>query len=339
MPGVAVIGTGHWGKNHARVYKELWLEGAVDAVKICDLNESRVSEVSSTLDIEGTTDYQQILSDPGIQAVSIVTPSKTHHQIAKEFMQAGKDVLIEKPMTMDVNEAEELVRIANQNKHILMVGHIFRYHPAVQELKRRIDEGELGEIQNIIGIRETFGLPRKDMGVIYTLGIHELDMFCYLLGVDYPKSLIATTSKVYSQDIEETATIVMDFGNVKGYAFESWLVPVYDKRRELVVVGSKMSARVDYLKPQELHLFDIRFITNNGVPVCVENKDKFLVLLPYAEPLKEELKCFISCVNSRQKPLSDGLVGLRAVAMAEAALTSAKIGKTVALPSKEERGT
>ena len=333
MPGVAVIGVGHWGSNHARVYKELCQEGVADTVLICDVNQALVLELGSALGIQGTSDYQQILNDSKIQAVSIVTPSRTHYRIAKECMEAGKDVLVEKPMTMDVAEAEELVQIANKNNRILMVGHIFRYHPAVQELRRRIDAGELGKIQTIIGNRETFGLPRKDMGVIYALGIHELDMFCYLMGVDYPKSVTAVTSKAYSQDIEETAMLAVNFGDVKGYAFESWLVPGHEKRRDLLVVGSQMSARVDYLKPQELCLFDARVISENGVPSSVEDTGERVVSLPYAEPLKEELRQFISCVNSRQKPLADGLVGVRAVAMAEAALTSAKKGKAVTLPA------
>ena len=338
MTGVAVIGTGSWGENHARVYKELWLEGVVDTVKICDLNQSRIRDLSSALGIEGTARYKQILDDPHIQAVSIATPSSTHYQIAKEFMEAGKDVLVEKPMTMDVNEAEQLVELATQKNRILMAGHIFRYHPAVQELKGRIDEGELGEIQNIVSNREAYDLPRTDMGVIYALGIHELDMFCYLLGVDYPKSLTATTSKVYSRDIEETAIIAMDFGIAKGYAFESWLLPGYGKRRDLLVIGSKISARVDYLKPQELSLFDIKIITKNGVPVSVENKGNHIVALPYTEPLKEELKQFISCVNARKKPLSDGLVGLRAVVMAEAALASAESGKSINFTKGRAKG-
>jgi len=332
MPGVAVIGVGHWGKKHARAYKELCQEGVADAVQICDVNQARVLELSSTLGIQGISDYQRILNDSNIQAVSIVTPSRTHYKVAKECMEAGKDVLVEKPLTMDVAEAEELVRIASKNNRILMVGHIFRYHPAVQELRRRINEGELGNIQNIISNRETFGLPRKDMGVIYALGIHELDLFCYLMEVNYPESVTAVTSKVYSQDIEETAMLAVNFGDVKGYAFESWLVPGHEKRRDLLVVGSQMSARVDYLKPQELCLFDSMVITENGAPTSIEDKGERVISIPYAEPLKEELRQFISCVNSRQKPLADGLVGARVVAMAEAALTSARTGKAVTLP-------
>ena len=170
------------------------------------------------------------------------------------------------------------------------------------------------------------------MGVIYALGIHELDMFCYLKGVDYPESVTAVTSKAYSQDVEETAVLAVNFGDVKGYAFESWLVPGHERRRDLLVVGSQMSARVDYLKPQELCLFDTRVNTENGAPTSIEDKGERVVSIPYAEPLKEELRQFIFSVNSRQKPLTNGLVGMRAVAMAEAALASARTGTTVTLP-------
>lgn len=329
MPGVAVIGTGHWGKNHARLYKELWREGVVDAVKICDADETNLRTIGTTLDLEGTADYREILSDPKIQAVSIATPSRTHYQIAREFMESGKDVLVEKPMTMDTKEAEALVSIATRTNRILLAGHLFRYHPAVSELKRRIDAGELGTIQNMISYRLSFGLPRQDMGVIYALGIHELDMFCYLLNVDYPQKLIAVASTSYSQDIEETAMITMDFGKAKGYALESWLVPIYGKRRDLVVVGSEKSVKIDYLNPEELRLFNAKIITRNGVPQRVESEGENTISIPYAEPLKEELKHFISCVNSRQKPLTDGLVGWRGVVMAEAALKSAKTNKVI----------
>lgn len=334
MTGIAVIGTGHWGQNHARVFKELWLEKVLDKVKLCDINEARVCDITKVLGIDGTSKYEEILNDPEIQAVSIATPSKTHYQLAREFIEAGKDVLVEKPMTMSIKEAEDLVGIANQNGRILMAGHVFRYHPAVRELKRRIDEGELGKIQNIISTRKMYGVPRTDMGVIYALGIHELDIFCYLLGRDYPESLITETSKVYSPNIEETAMIITDFGGTKGYAFESWLVPTHDKQRELVVIGNKMSARVDYMKPQELTVFNISIVTENGLPVSVQDMGESIVSLTYAEPLKEELRHFVACVNSREKPLSDGHVGMRAVVMAEAALKSAEERKVVTLPVK-----
>jgi len=329
MLGIAVIGTGNWGKNHVRVYNELMAEGVIGKLKICDVDANRARQLGDDLKVEWVSDCQDVIKDTDIKAVSIATPSKTHYPIGKEFIEAGKDVLIEKPMTMDINEAKKLVKVAASHGRILMAGHIFRYHPAVCKLKRMIDAGDLGEIQNIIGNRLYFGLPRRDMGVIYALGIHELDVFCYLLGVDYPKSIVAAASKSYGRDIEETAVISADFGHARGYAFESWLVPAYSKMRDLVVVGSKGSARVDYLTPQELYIFDNRIIIDEGVPVRVEDKGKHTISIPYAEPLKEEIKHFISCIISRQSPISDGSVGLRAVTMAEAALKSAKIGKAV----------
>ena len=245
MTGIAVIGIGHWGRNHARLLGQLCLEGLVDYVKLCDADQSAVGKLSSELKLEGVTDYRSLLDDPTVQAVSIATPSRTHYRIAREFLESGKDVLCEKPMTMDIAEAEGLVDIALRTNRILMAGHLFRYHPAIRELKRRIEAGELGAIQNLISYRLAFGVPRKDMGVIYALGIHELDMFCHLMDVDYPESLLAVATNTYRNDMEETVAITMDFGRVKGFALESWLVPAFGKKRELVVVGSKKSARAD----------------------------------------------------------------------------------------------
>ena len=132
MTGIGVIGTGYWGKNHVRTYSELVSEGIIDEVKICDINEKRARELGNAFNIDYLTDYKELIRDPKIDAVSIVTPSPTHYQLAKEFMEAGKDVLVEKPMTMDSVEAEKLVQIGRDTGQILMVGHIFRHHPAVR---------------------------------------------------------------------------------------------------------------------------------------------------------------------------------------------------------------
>lgn len=335
MINIAVIGVGKWGQNHARVYKELACEGIIiGRLKICDADANRLKQLKAALNadwIEWSSSYHDIAKDKYIDAVNIATPSKTHYPIAKELIEAGKDVLIEKPMTMNVNEAKELVALADNHKRILMVGHLMRYHPAVQKLKQMIDTGDLGKIHTLIGTRMDFGLPRRDMGVIYALGVHELDLFCYLLEVDSPRSIVAATNKTYSQEIEETAMIYADFGYAKGYALESWLVSAYGKRRDLVVVGTKSSTRIDYLSTQPLQIFDSTIITEGGVPISAQTKGNKTVALPYDEPLREELRHFISCVKSRQKPLSDGHVGWQAVVMADAALESAEKGKLIKL--------
>ena len=332
MTQIGVIGTGYWGKNHVRTYSELVSEGKIKKVVICDLDEKRAMELGKAFNIEYLTDYGKLLEDPKIDAVSIVTPSATHYEIAKEFMEAGKDVLVEKPMTMDPKEASKLVKISEKTGQNLMVGHIFRYHPAVKELKRRIDLGELGTVQLMSSNRLYFGAPRTDMGVIYALGIHEVDMYCYLMNVMYPKSIFASTSICIQKDIEETVMISMDFGSVKGYAFESWLMPSSGKQRDLIVVGSEKSAKIDYLKPQELRMFDIRIaesISGGKKNFNVNDEGSYTIPIPYAEPLKEELTHFLHCIRTREKPISDGVVGMRAVVMAEKALESSRTGRTV----------
>ena len=335
MVRVGVIGTGYWGKNHVRIFKELEREGIIEGVKICDADEKRASELGKNFNVEYTIDYKSWIGDPDMQAVSIVTPSATHYDVAKAFLEAGKDVFIEKPMTMDSKEARELVKISEENNRVLMAGHIFRYHPAVLELKQRIDRGELGRIYFLTSNRLAVGAPRKDMGVMYALGIHEVDMFCYLLNVEYPKDITAVVGNYLQQDIEETALIVMGFGGgVKGFAMESWLIPVYGKKRDLIVVGSERTAKIDYLKPQELEIFDVRIEKHedvSGVQFRLESEQSVIIPLEYKEPLKEELTHFIKCVETRSKPLSDGMAGVRAVEMIEAAFQSVKLKKTIAL--------
>lgn len=327
---IGVIGTGYWGKNHVRAYCELVSEGIINEVKICDINKIRAHELGDVFNIQYLTDYKILLNDPDIDAVSIVTPSSTHYNLAKEFMEAGKDVLVEKPMTMDSKEAEDLVRVSEETGQILMVGHIFRHHPAVKELKHRIKVGEFGNIQLISSNRLFFGAPRTDMGVVYALGIHEVDMFCYLMEKEYPDSILAAMGYCLQAGIEETAIITMNFGATRAYAFESWLMPAYGKQRDLVVVGSEKSAKIDYLKPSELQIFDICITEHdfdNNIAFSVENEGTYTIPIHYAEPLKEELYHFIHCINTRSRPISDGAIGLRAVNMVEASLESAKTGK------------
>jgi UDP-N-acetylglucosamine 3-dehydrogenase len=224
----AVIGTGYWGKNHVRVFKELLMESVIKELKICDLDEKKAKEVGETFGVKWTTDYGDLLNDQSVRAVSIVTPSSTHFKIAKEFLEHGKDVLVEKPITLNSKEAVELEKRGEENSCIFMAGHIFRYHPAIRELKVRMVRRELGKPYFMLGTRFDAGVPRKDMGVLYASGIHEVDIFCFLLDVDHC------------------------------YAMVSWLVQVYGKRRELIVIGSEKSVRINYLKPSELELFDVR---------------------------------------------------------------------------------
>lgn len=338
MVKIAVVGTGYWGKNHVRIFKELLSEGEIDGLKICDLNMERAKKYGRIFDIEYTDDVEALAKAPDVDAVSIVTPSKTHFELAKNFMEAGKDVFVEKPMTMDSKSAVELVKIAESTGKVLMVGHVFRYHPALNELKKRIERGDLGDIYYMHSSRMSFREPRRDMGVLFALAIHEVDIFCYLLNEEYPNGLSAQVGNYLQPEIEETAWITMTFDKgVVGHAFESWVDPTGMKIRDLTVVGSLMSAKVDYLRPQELRIFDASIsesVDKSGF--VVQHDGSYVVPIQYKEPLKEELMHFVECVKTREMPLSDMYAGKRAVELIEIAFESARKGEMVKLNQSKD---
>lgn len=324
---IGVIGTGYWGKNHVRVFSGLKTDGIIDSLEICDIDTDRAKELARNFDVGYTTNYREL----DVDAVSIVTPSATHYEIAKEFLEDGKDVFIEKPMTLDSKEADKLVRIADKNDRILMAGLIFRYHPAVRGLKKRLDRGEFGKPLSFYCNRHAYAIPRRDMGVLFALGIHEVDLLPYLLDMESPREITAVTSSHLQEGIEETALIIMEFeGGTKGFVLESWMMPGVGKKRELVLVGSEKSARIDYLRPQELEIFDIR-IKRVEELFTVEDTQVVKIPIGYKEPLREELIHFVECLKSRSKPQTDGVVGARAVKMIEAAMESARRKKTIVL--------
>jgi predicted dehydrogenase len=331
MVKVAVIGTGYWGKNHVRTFNELRSEGVIDELEICEVDEIKAKDFSKIYHIPYTTNYNDLLKDDSLDGVSIATPTVTHFELAKKFIDAGKDVFVEKPMTTNSEEAEELIKHAEGKNTLLMVGHIFRHHSAVKDLKKRIERGDFGRIYYLTSTRFSYRAPRLDMGVLYALAIHEVDIFCYLLKKEYPLEIMAHLSRYLQKDIEEVALLVMKFENeTLGYAFESWMTPVEGKRRDLTIIGSRMSAKVDYLKPQELQLFDSSIVpSEDGIGFRAEYEGSYTVPIPYKEPLKEEMKHFVECIKTREKPLSDMYAGKRAVEMIEMAFESARENRSV----------
>ncbi|HEC92488.1 MAG TPA: Gfo/Idh/MocA family oxidoreductase [Candidatus Atribacteria bacterium] len=323
MVGIGVIGTGYWGKNHVRNWKELLSEGVIDELVLCDMDKNRVKELADE-NISYTTNYKDLLDNNSIDAIDIVTPSKTHFLLGKEALIAGKDVFIEKPMTIGMKKSEKLIDLTEKNDSILMVGHIFRYHSGIEEVKKRIDRGEFGKIYYMATNRMAFSSPRRDMGVMYALGIHEIDLYCYLMDVKYPKKITVSFSSFLQPDVEEIASICMKFdNNVSGYAFESWISPFHTKIRDFILVGSKRSIKIDYLKPQELLLFDgtiTSYQYKDRISFDITDEGITKISIPYKEPLNEELKHFISCIKSRKQPLTDMYAGKRAVEMIEKCL-------------------
>jgi predicted dehydrogenase len=334
MTSVAVAGTGYWGRNHVRGFKELLDDGEISDLILCDVTEERVKVLAESAGVKYTTNFNEILNNDSIDAVSIATPSPMHYEMAKQGIEHGKSVLVEKPMTMTPQEADELVKFTESKDGKLMVGHIFRHHSAVKELKKRISRGDFGNIMYMFCNRLAFRVPRQDMGVLHALGIHEMDTFCYLLDKEYPNTIFTHMESHFFSNIEESAMIILNFkDNITCYAFESWMAPVGGKRRDLVVIGNKMSARIDYLKPQELQIYDSAILPKekDSKNFELEQEGSYTIPIEYKEPLKEELRNFVEFAQGKSKPLSDMYSGKRAVEMIDIAFQSAKTGNRVNL--------
>lgn len=328
MIGIGIIGVGYWGKNHVSAYKSLLQENRINYIKLCDTDEERVKEISEINSIEYTTKIEDILNDDKITAVVIITPSSTHYELAKLSLESGKDVFVEKPITLKSDNAMKLIDLAKQKRKILMVGHLFRYHPAVKEIKKRIDIGEFGKIQMIMTFRFALGVPKKDIGVILALAVHDLDLTCYLLNKKEPKSILVDSGKFNQEIVTEMTNISLNFdNNIKSYIMESWNIPVYGKRRELLIIGSEKSALINYLTPSEYQIFDSSIKHrkfNDKIIFEKHNNGIQKIVIEYKEPLKQEILHFIKCIETRTTPNSDGLVGYHAVRMCEKAKLSAE---------------
>jgi len=318
---VGVIGAGQWGKNHIRVYNEL---PEAELVCISDLNGKALGVLENIYHCDTTTDYKQILDDKSIQAVSVCTPASTHYRIVKEALEKGKDVLVEKPITIKSDEGEKLVEMAMESKRILMVGHIFRFNPAVLRLKEELAGGSLGKLNFFLSMRMGPRAPREDCGVIYDFATHDIDISNFFLNEMLPERVHATAGYFHQSKYDDAGFLTLEYpDNVMSHIVVSWLTP--KKIREIVIVGGKKSVKLDYMT-QELEFYD------QGVVVKYDNFGKFSLSMregdvykPYIraeEPLKKELQHFIDCVASRRLPLVTGEIGVRTVRVLEKAMES-----------------
>jgi UDP-N-acetylglucosamine 3-dehydrogenase len=328
MLTIGVIGAGVWGKNHVRVFNEL---ENVNLTGVSDLNENLLKRVSSVYKVRVTKNYNEILSDEKIDAVSICTPSSTHYKIAKDALNSGKHVLVEKPLALNSRDGEELIELANEKKRLLMVGHIFRFNPAVLRLREEISKGTFGKIRFMYGSRMGLMTPRNDCGVITDFALHDFDTFCFLLD-KYPKEVTAVASSYNKSSFEDIGFCTLMFDeNIIANVGVSWLTP--KKVRDLWVIGEKCSASLDYL-PQILEIHhkgmvpeynsygEFRLLTK-------QEGDDVRPFIPAKEPLKMEISHFVECLE-KKKPLKFGPeIGNNIIKIIEAAYKSIEEKRTV----------
>ncbi len=316
MVSLGIIGAGNWGRNHARVALELLAKGILDEVVVCDTDRARLKPWEGRA--RTTTAVAEVLA-AGVTAVILATPADTHYDVARMFLEAGVHVLAEKPMTLGAADAASLARLAERKGLVLMPGHIFRYHPAIEELRARIEKGFFGDIRLLSTVRTSFVAPRTDVGVLYSLGIHEADLYPYLLGHEYPVRASALVASFHRPEIDEAASLQFDFGEACfGFAFESWVSPGRAKERRLTLVGTRASAEVDY---QDLKSFTVYgSMMEHGARPRFSEGDAEIVHTSGREPLREEVEDFVKAVASggRHRPRADAGSGVRAVEIIEA---------------------
>lgn len=327
MIRIGVIGCGHWGSNHVRIFNIL---GNSKLKICCDQNESRLKTLHSLYpDLETTTDYRKVINDKNIDAVVISTPTFTHYKLAKAALASGKHVFSEKPLTIKKKESEELVLLAKKNKKILMVGYVFLFNSGIVALKDYIEKNILGKILYLHFTRTNLGPIRDDVDVIYDLASHDIAIASFLLG-KWPKSVSGNAGFFLRKKIADASFITLYYpNNTLVNIHVSWLDP--KKVRMLTCVGNKKMVVWDDLNSSE----PIR-IFNKGVikepfysdygefQLLLREGEVTIPLVKLVEPLRNQNSCFLNCVDKNKSPLTDGKFGYKVTEILEAIQLSIK---------------
>jgi len=310
--GVAVIGTGFWGRNHARIFNEL---SNTELVAVCDINREKVRSVAEKFGVEGYVKSGKMLRREDIEAASICTWSTKLAFEAMKALKAGKHVLVEKPMANTLQQARKTVELAEKNELNLMVGFVERFNPGVQQVKEAIEKGEIGTPVSATA-RRVREWPERigDVGVVKDTAIHDIDIIRYLFGQD-PIAVYAKAGNLKHKKFEDYAQIMLTFeGGETAFLEANWLTPY--KIRNLSVTGSNALIHLDYIT-QEIT------IETAGRSLTPRHK--------WEEPLKLELQHFADSILNNKGPLVTGLDGLKALQIAQAALKSAEKCRTIKL--------
>lgn len=317
---MGAIGAGYWGPNLIRNLVEI---PTCELRVIADLSQPRLDAMTARYpEVETTTDYRYLF-ELGLDAVVISTPPDTHHRIAKDCLEHGLHVLVEKPITTSSADARDLIEVAERNDRVLMVGHTFVYNAAVQALKQLITDGTLGEIHYIDAVRVGLGLYHPTVNVIWDLAPHDVSILLYLLDAT-PVVVSAEAAACVQPTVEDVAYLNMTFpSGLLTHVRVSWLDP--SKIRRITVVGSEKMVTYDDVEPNEkIKIYD------KGVEALKPSEsfgefqfnyrygDIVAPFVEFQEPLRVEAEHFIDCVRDGTRPLTDGHAGLRVVTVIEA---------------------
>jgi predicted dehydrogenase len=316
------------GKNHARIYNEI---EDVDLVAVSDVDDKLAEKIASRYKTKWYSEYREMLAEEKLDLVSIAVPTKLHHRVALDAMERGLHVLLEKPIADTVSNAQEISRLAQDQNRKLMVGHVERFNPAITELKRRLDEGQLGRIFQI-HVRRLGPFPHRvrDVGVVIDLATHDLDVMCHLTDADVKRVYAETEQKIHTHHEDSLSGLLRFENGVVGVLDVNWLTPT--KVRELYVTGERGMFMVNYLT-QDLYLYENEYVDSDwdswGMLKGVGEGNMIKLRIRKREPLHVELESFVQAVLHDHQPQVTGEDGIRVLALAQAMVESGHQHKIV----------
>ncbi|MFN2615756.1 MAG: Gfo/Idh/MocA family protein [Thermoleophilaceae bacterium] len=314
---VGVVGLGYWGPNLARNFDAL---GEAELGGICDASEPALERWGKAFPgARATADLDELLSDPGLDAVVVATHVPTHAELAQRVLDAGKHCFVEKPLAQSVDEAEHVVEAARASGRVLMVGHLLEYHPGVDKLKELVDAGELGEPRYVYSNRLNLGKLRADENALWSLGAHDVSVVLRLAGEE-PSECRAVGEGYMREGVEDVVFCYLRFpSGLAAHLHLSWLDP--HKERRFTVVGARRMATFDDMEiERKVTVYDKGFdedFSSYGEYIA-RSGDIWSPRIPNDEPLRLECRHFLQCIRDGAEPRSGAESGLRVVRVLEA---------------------
>ncbi len=339
---VGVVGCGYWGPNLVRNFRSI---PSCRLKVMCDISEERLTHLKSLYpEVECETDFNRLKDDPELDAIVVALPVRFHYPMAKACLEAGKHVLIEKPMASSTAECEELIALAEQKGLVLMIGHTFLYSAAVRKIKEIVDNRDIGDLRYISARRLNLGLFQKDINVAWDLAPHDISIILYIME-EFPHSVNCRGGAHLTSGIEDVTHMSLQFTRERSALIHSsWHDP--RKVREMTIVGSKRMIVYDDIATQEkIKIYDVRverpphYDTFAEFHYAYHYGDTYAPFVKQDEPLKTECNHFIDCIRDGSEPLTSGVAGLEVVRILEASSESLRnAGAPVDLWIPDSRG-
>jgi predicted dehydrogenase len=309
VTSVGVVGLNYWGPNLVRNFNDI-----ADLTWLCDLDEAQLQTIGARYpNARTTSSFEELLTDDTLDAVVIATPVPTHYTLAKQALQAGKHVFVEKPPAMRAEEMDELVSLAVERDRVLMPGHLLLYHPGVLKVKDLIDRGELGDVLCVYGNRVNLGIVRSNENALWSLGVHDLSVILYLLDED-PELATAQGSASIHPGVEDVVFCFLRFPSGRiAHMHLSWLDP--HKMRKMTVVGREKMVVFDDMEPErKVTVYEKRA----GAAGELYSGDISIPKISTDEPLRLECAYFLELIagqHDKSKVARDGARVVRALEM------------------------